>query len=128
MSVESSVRAIPQPNIVAANKEAAGVVAPTARGTAEIDSHPARASVGARRAAIYVRVSRLPEDEVDTKISPDMQVEACRRLLDGYEVEIFSDLNMSGKNTDRPKYQEMLRRVDAGEVETVVAYELSRIS
>jgi len=35
---------------------------------------------------------------------------------------------MSGKNTDRPRYQEMLRRVDAGEFAVVVAYELSRIT
>lgn len=47
---------------------------------------------------------------------------------DGHTIEVFSDLNLSGKNTDRPRYQDMLRRVDAGDLEVVTAYELSRIT
>jgi len=38
--------------------------------------------------------------------------QACRRLLDGYEVRVFTDLNRSGKETSkRSGYLEMLRLV-----------------
>src|SRR5438045_6017780 len=77
-----------QPKMMAGDKEAAGVEAPTAEGTAELTSHPARASVPRPIAAIYVRQSRTDEEDQYRNISPDMQEQACRKLPDvgGHEI------------------------------------------
>jgi DNA invertase Pin-like site-specific DNA recombinase len=73
-------------------------------------------------AAIYVRQSRTDEDAGTHNISPEMQEQACRKLLDGCEVRIFTDLNRSGKETSkRSNYLEMLRLVDDGVVKKVVS-------
>src|SRR5207249_11602989 len=118
-----------QPNIVAINKKAGGVVAPTAGGRAELSSHPTTMSVPRPLAAIYVRQSRTDEDAAARNISPDMQEQACRKLLEGYDVRVFTDLNRSGKETSkRSAYLDMLRLVDEGAITKVVAYELSRIT
>lgn len=83
-------------------------------------------------ALIYVRVSRLDEDERARKVSPDMQREKALALpeLAGMAVEVFdADLNRSGKDTaGRPDYLRMLDRIAVGDVRYVVAYDLSRIT
>jgi DNA invertase Pin-like site-specific DNA recombinase len=80
-------------------------------------------------AAIYIRQSRTEEDAGTHNISPDMQEHACRKLLDGYEIRVFTDLNRSGKETSRrPAYLEMMGLIDDGALTKVVTYELSRIT
>ena len=73
-------------------------------------------------AAIYVRVSRF--DEKGNAVSPAMQEAVCRALteLQGLEVNVYADLNLSGKNTNRPQLQAMLREVDEGRVAVVAVY------
>jgi site-specific DNA recombinase len=82
-------------------------------------------------ALIYVRVSRLDEDERARKVSPDMQREkalALRELV-GLRTEVFEDLDISGKSAEnRPGFIAMIRRLDAGDVQYVVAYDQSRIT
>jgi type IV secretory pathway ATPase VirB11/archaellum biosynthesis ATPase/DNA invertase Pin-like site-specific DNA recombinase len=81
-------------------------------------------------ALVYVRVSRLDDDEKDRRVSPAMQKDRALALPDlaGMTVEIYEDLNLSGKNTNRPGYQRMLARLADGDVRYVVAYDLSRIT
>ena len=46
----------------------------------------------------------------------------------GKIVEIYEEPGLSGKNTNRPAFQKMLRDVKAGIIDTVMVTELSRIS
>lgn len=81
-------------------------------------------------ALIYVRVSRLDEDERARKVSPDVQREKALALRDlaGLNVEQFEDLDISGKSaTNRPAYQRLLARLGP-DVRYVVAYDLSRLT
>jgi DNA invertase Pin-like site-specific DNA recombinase len=81
-------------------------------------------------ALIYVRVSRLDEDESARKVSPDVQRSKAlaRRELEGLTVEMFEDLDISGKSaTNRPAYLRMLARLGP-DVKYVVAYDLSRLT
>lgn len=81
-------------------------------------------------ALVYVRVSRLDEDERQVKLSPGVQRERALALpeLTGFTTEVFEDLDFSGKDTLRPDYQRMLIRLQKGDVAYVVAYDLSRIT
>src|SRR5258708_7639322 len=82
-------------------------------------------------ALVYVRVSRLDAEERDRKLSPDMQREkaAALRELAGLEVQVFEDLDISGKDTiHRPGYLAMLERLERDDVRYVVAYDLSRLT
>ncbi len=40
----------------------------------------------------------------------------------------YRDKGYSGKNTDRPKFQELIRDIEKGQISTVVVYKLDRIS
>ena len=83
-----------------------------------------------KRCYIYTRVStEMQIDGYSLEAQEDyLRKEAAHR---GYEVaEVFSDKGVSGKNTtNRPQFQEMLRRIANGnedEVEYVYVFKLSR--
>jgi DNA invertase Pin-like site-specific DNA recombinase len=82
-------------------------------------------------ALIYVRVSRLDEEERARKISPEMQRDKALALREvaGLTLVEFEDLDLSGKSTEnRPGYRAMMERLEAGDVRYVVAYDQSRIT
>ncbi len=82
-------------------------------------------------ALIYVRVSRLDEDERERKLSPAMQRDKALALPEvaGLTVETHEDLDLSGGGTiKRPGYRAMLDRLSRGDVRYVVAYDQSRIT
>jgi DNA invertase Pin-like site-specific DNA recombinase len=94
-----------------------------------VNSSSSQGKVARPLAAIYVRQSRTDEDAGTRNISPEVQEQACRKLLDGYEIRVFTDLNRSGKETSRrAAYLEMMRLIDERALTRVVAYELSRIT
>lgn len=71
---------------------------------------------------IYARVSTTKQDT-------DRQVEECRDSLTEEELAnhtLYADVG-SGTTTDRDDLQRLLADVDAGEIDKVVAWELSRI-
>lgn len=74
--------------------------------------------------AIYGRQS---VDRVDS-ISIESQIEYCQYEVRGGKYKTFTDKGYSGKNTDRPKFQEMLEAIRRGEVKRVIVYKLDRIS
>jgi len=79
------------------------------------------------RTLAYVRVST--EDQIE--FSPDAQAKRCRdlaKLRDLGAVTVLSDEGWSGKNLDRPQMQELLRLVQAGEVEHLVIWRWDRLS
>lgn len=75
--------------------------------------------------AIYARQS---VDKMDS-ISIESQIEICRReVIDGTEVKIYQDKGYSGKNTDRPAFQELISDISHGKVRRVIIYRLDRVS
>ena len=74
--------------------------------------------------AIYARQS------VDCKdsISIESQIEFCKYELRGGNHKDYQDKGYSGKNTDRPKFQELLADIRQGLIRRVVVYKLDRIS
>ena len=77
--------------------------------------------------AIYCRQSIDKKDS----LSIESQIEKCISLCninqwDDYK--IYEDKGKSGKNLDRPAFQELIKDVNAGKVEFVVCYRLDRIS
>lgn len=67
---------------------------------------------------------------VDRKdsISIESQLDFCRHELKGGSFREYTDKGFSGKNTDRPKFQELIRDIKAGLIRRVVVYKLDRIS
>lgn len=75
--------------------------------------------------AIYVRQS---VDKVDS-ISIESQIADCEKLVaQGTKYEVYQDKGYSGKNTDRPAFQQMMENIEAGLIERVVVWKLDRLS
>ena len=84
-----------------------------------------------RKTAIYTRVST--GYQVDKDSLPYQRQECssyCRLILHvpDEEIEIFEDAGKSGKNTDRPGFQRMMRQVKSGRISRVVVLKIDRIS
>ncbi len=74
--------------------------------------------------AIYARQSI---DKADS-ISIESQIEFCKYETRGEPYRAFFDKGYSGKNTDRPQFQEMRAAIRAGEIKRVICYKLDRCS
>lgn len=74
--------------------------------------------------AIYARQSVDKKDS----ISVESQIEFCKYELKGGNCKEYTDKGYSGKNTDRPKFQELVRDIKRGLIAKVVVYKLDRIS
>jgi len=76
--------------------------------------------------AIYARTST--ESQEDGIAS---QIESCKSVLQDGElaqVEIYKDEAVSGSIDDREQFQQLLRHISEGQIETVVVSEISRLS
>lgn len=73
---------------------------------------------------IYARQSVDKEDS----ISIESQIELCLRESTSKDNKIFKDKGYSGKNTDRPDFQQMMSEIRRGGVSKVIVYRLDRIS
>lgn len=60
--------------------------------------------------AIYARQSVDKKDS----ISIESQIEFCKYELKGGNCKEYTDKGYSGKNTDRPKFQELVRDIKLG--------------
>ena len=81
-------------------------------------------------ALIYVRVSKFDPGDDSRKVSPQTQVERCKALapLKDLMVEVFEDLDYSGKNIRRPGFTRMLERARWGDVAFIACYSVWRLS
>ena len=68
--------------------------------------------------AIYARQSVDKKDS----ISIESQIEFCKYELKGGNCKEYTDKGYSGKNTDRPKFQELVRDIKRGLIAKVVVY------
>ena len=73
---------------------------------------------------IYVRQSVDKKDS----ISIETQIETCRRKTTSGDVKVFADKGFSGKSTDRPEFQSMMKEIRKGHATKIIIYKLDRIS
>ncbi|MGE7795018.1 recombinase family protein [Lysinibacillus fusiformis] len=82
-----------------------------------------------KKAALYVRVSTLHQIDKDSLPFQRQELENyAKYALNIEDVEIFEDAGYSAKNTDRPKYQEMMKRIRIGEFTHLLVWKIDRIS
>jgi len=74
--------------------------------------------------AVYARQS---VDKVDS-ISIESQIEFCKYELKGGNCKEYIDRGYSGKNTDRPHFQQLVKDIESGLIARVIVYKLDRIS
>lgn len=77
-----------------------------------------------RYEAIYARQSVDKKDSV----SIETQIEDCKGKCTTTSVRIYKDKGYSGKNTERPELQRLLKDIEIGIIKKVVVYKLDRIS
>ncbi len=81
------------------------------------------------KAALYVRVSTSHQIDKDSLPFQRKELENYSKYLLGIDdFEIFEDAGYSAKNTDRPKYQEMMTRIRAKEFSHMLVWKIDRIS
>ena len=79
--------------------------------------------------AIYTRVSTGYQVDKDSLPFQEKELKAyCKHILHAEKTELFEDAGKSGKNTDRPAFLRMMKRIRAGEISHVVVYKIDRIS
>lgn len=76
--------------------------------------------------ALYGRQSIDKKDSV----SIETQFEKCEGIceLNGWQSKKYSDKGYSGKDTDRPDFQKLIKDIESGYIKRVIAYRLDRIS
>ena len=74
--------------------------------------------------AIYARQSIEKADS----ISVESQIDFCKYETHGREYKIYTDKGFSGKNTNRPAFENMINDIKKGLIKRVIVYKLDRIS
>lgn len=79
--------------------------------------------------ALYTRVSTGYQIDKDSLPFQKKELTAyCKHILHAEKMELFEDAGKSGKNTDRPAFLRMMKKIRAGEISHVVVYKIDRIS
>ena len=76
-------------------------------------------------------IANYARQSVDKKdsISIDSQIEFCKReVAEGEEVKVYKDKGYSGKNIERPAFQQLLEDIKKGNITKIIIYRLDRIS
>ena len=82
-----------------------------------------------RKTAIYIRVSTTYQVDKDSLPMQRKDLIAYSELILGIpDYEVFEDAGYSGKNTDRPAFQEMMKRIRRHEFSHVLVWKIDRIS
>lgn len=81
---------------------------------------------GAPTAAIYARKSRATDkgESIENQIARGISL--CE--LRGWGYVVFVDYDYSGKDIDRPDFEEMMKRIYKGEFQYLICYKLDRVS
>lgn len=75
--------------------------------------------------ALYTRVSTGYQIEKDSLPFQEKELSAyCKHILHAEKTELFEDAGKSGKNTDRPAFLRMMKKIRAGEISHVVVYKI----
>lgn len=91
--------------------------------------HAGSSSKPKARVAIYVRVSTLYQVDKDSLPMQKQDLIAYAKLILGADdYVIFEDAGYSGKNMDRPKFQEMMSQIRTGVFTHLLVWKIDRIS
>lgn len=75
--------------------------------------------------AIYSRQSL----DIKDSLSIDGQIDMCmKHCAEPQNVKVYIDKGYSGKNTNRPQFQQMMEDVKAGLISKIIVYRLDRLS
>ena len=74
--------------------------------------------------AVYTRQSL----DVKDSLSIESQLDACLNENGSAEYRHYNDKGYSGKNTERPAFQQLMADVRKGTIERVIVYRLDRLS
>ncbi len=86
-------------------------------------------SIESEKSALYVRVStHFQVDKDSLPLQKEDLINYSKYVLNINNYEIFEDAGYSAKNTDRPKYQEMMSRIRTGEFSHLIVWKIDRIS
>ena len=79
--------------------------------------------------AIYTRVSTLHQIDKDSlPMQRQDLINYARLILNTEDYVVYEDAGYSGKNTDRPKFQEMMQQVRLGMFTHILVWKIDRIS
>lgn len=78
--------------------------------------------------AIYVRVSTVHQQDKDSIPMQKKQLIDYATFIGANKYEIFEDVGFSGKNTERPAFQEMINAVRQHKFTHILVWKLDRIS
>ena len=82
-----------------------------------------------QKAALYIRVSTTMQIDKDSlPLQKNDLINYAKYALNVSEYEVFEDAGYSAKNTDRPRYQQMMARLRTGEFSHLVVRKIDRIS
>lgn len=82
-----------------------------------------------KKVALYVRVSTVHQIDKDSLPFQRQELTNYSKYVLGIDdYEIFEDAGYSAKNTDRPKYQEMMARIRNKEFSHLLVWKIDRIS
>lgn len=73
--------------------------------------------------AVYARQSV----EKQNSLSISGQIDLCEKTA-GHKLKVYQDQGYSGKNTERPDFQRLLKDIRAGRIKTLYVYRLDRFS
>lgn len=80
------------------------------------------------KAALYIRVSTTMQADKDSVPLQEADLRKLADFLKIKQVEVFKDIGFSGKNVDRPAFQEMMTRTKTGEFSHILVWKIDRIS
>ena len=81
------------------------------------------------RVAIYTRVSTLHQIDKDSlPMQRQDLINYARLIMNTEDYVVYEDAGYSGKNTDRPKFQEMMQQVRLGMFTHILVWKIDRIS
>lgn len=82
-----------------------------------------------KKAAFYIRVSTLYQIDKDSlPLQREDLINYAKYVFNITDYEIFEDAGYSGKNTDRPAFQNMMERIRNGEFTHLMVWKIDRIS
>ena len=82
-----------------------------------------------KKAALYIRVSTNHQIDKDSlPLQRKDLISYAEVILGISDYEIFEDAGYSGKNIERPAYQDMMRRCRNGEFSHILVWKIDRIS
>lgn len=82
-----------------------------------------------KKSALYIRVSTSHQIDRDSLPFQRQELTNYSKYVLGIDdFEIFEDAGYSAKNTDRPKYQEMMSRIRSKEFTHLLVWKIDRIS